>query len=122
MTTQARPGGGAYPRHSSSEHWAIGPKADDFAGERRYGPGWFKFSGMNQILIFRLHITFRRLSAMPYSITGKTSPPTNTSQIFFQETATEVGEALAEGMEDTMEADTEEVMEEEEVGITTAGA
>ena len=58
---------------------------------------------------------------MPYSITGKTSPPTNTSQIFFQETATEVGEALEEGMEDTMEADTEEVMEEEE-GITTAGA
>ena len=56
---------------------------------------------------------------MPYSITGKASPPT--SKIFFQETATEVGEALAEGMEDTMEADTEEVMEEEE-GITMAGA
>ena len=42
-------------------------------------------------------------------------------KIFFQETATEVGEALEEGMEDTMEADTEEVMEEEE-GITMAGA
>ena len=29
---------------------------------------------------------------------------------------------MEEGMEDTMEADTEEVMEEEEEGITMAGA
>ena len=57
---------------------------------------------------------------MPYSITGKPSSAC-TTKIFFQETATEVGEALAEGMGDTMEADTEEVMEEGE-GITTAGA
>ena len=40
---QARPGGGAYPRHSSSEHWTVRPKADDFARERRYGPGMLKF-------------------------------------------------------------------------------
>ena len=79
--------------------------------------------GMNLIPMFQLLGCTSRFGGSPLCLTVlqvKLLPHTNTSKIFFQETATEVGEALAEGMEDTMEADTEEVMEEE--GITMAGA
>ena len=80
--------------------------------------------GVNLIPMFQLLGCTSRFGGSPLCLTVlqvKLHQPTNTSQIFFQETATEVGEALAEGMEDTMEADTEEVMEEGE-GITMAGA
>ena len=80
--------------------------------------------GVNLIPMFQLLGCTSRFGGSPLCLTVlqvKILPHTNTSKIFFQETATEVAEALAEGMEDTMEEDTEEVMEEE-VGITMAEA
>ena len=55
---------------------------------------------------------FRRLSATPCSITGGASYNIAFWNSYFPETATEVEEALAEGMEETTEeADMEEATE-----------
>ena len=59
---------------------------------------------------------FRRLSATPCSITGGATFNIALWNLYFPETATEVEEALAEGMEETTEEDMEEATEE---GIST---